>query len=410
MNARESFECDCIVVGGGIIGLTIARRVASEGLHVVVLERARQIGTETSSRSNEVIHAGIYYRPGSPQAVLCTKGRDSLYAYCRSRGVPHAQIGKLVVATDDESIGWLEQMHARGHANGVPGLKMLSSGQARELEPQLHCSAALLSPYTGILDTHALMQAYRADAEAWGADIALANAFVSARPEGSGFRVETIAANGEQGTIRSRWLVNAAGIWATEVAAHIDGMPGERIPRRYLAKGAFFGLRGASAPFRHLIVPEPKSWRQGGIFTLDLAMRGRFGPDEEWVDDVDYGVEGWPTQRVYEVVRRYFPTVRADAITVDYAGIRPRLHGPGMPPADWMFQAEGEHGIPNLVNLFGFESPGITASLAIADTVFGVLNHHELPFECDRPQGMRNVVSDQWLAHKESKGSGGSPS
>ncbi len=375
-------DTDCIVVGAGAIGLAIARELSASGREVVVLERASQVGTETSSRSNEVIHAGIYHRSSGPQAVLCTRGREALYAYCEAHGVPHRQIGKLVVATDEDSVAWLEDMHRQGRANGVPGLELLDRRRAALLEPNLRCAAALFSPRTGIVDTHQLMLAYRGDAEANGAVVALRTAFVRARRTGGGFEIEATSAAGERTRIRCTILVNAAGIWASDVARHVEGMPAERVPKIHLAKGAFFTLRGA-APFRHLIVPEPKSWRQGGIFTLDLAMRGRFGPDEQWVDSVDYGLEGWPIEPVYAIVRRYFPALPDGSLSLDYSGIRPRLNGPGTPGADWLFQGEHEHGIAGLVNLFGFESPGITASLEIAKAVSGMLEGQPLPFDVD---------------------------
>lgn len=375
-------ETECIVVGAGVIGLAIARRLASDGRDVVVLERAGKIGTETSSRSNDVVHAGIYYRPGSPQAVLCGRGREALYKYCAGHGVELVQIGKLVVATDSESVEWLEDAHARATANQVPAVTLLSAAVAAKLEPDLRCCGAIHSQRTAIIDTHGLMLAYRGDAESNGALIALRTAFVSARRSAGGFEVEVDSAGGERTRIGCRVLVNAAGIWAPEVARAIEGMSEDRIPRVHLAKGGFFALRGRS-PFRHLIVPEPKSWRQGGIFTLDLAGRGRFGPDEQWVDKVDYGLEAWPIEHVYAVVRRYFPAFPGDSLTLDYAGIRPRLNGPGMEPADWLFQGEREHRIAGLVNLFGFESPGITASIPIADVVAELLQGRAPPFEVD---------------------------
>jgi len=379
------FEAECVVVGAGAIGLAVARHLALEGREVVVLERATAIGTETSSRSNEVIHAGIYHRPGGPQAILCGRGREALYEYCAQSGIEHAQIGKLVVATDDESVGWLEEMYARATDNGVPGINMLSGTAAAALEPNLQCRAALYSSRTGIIDTHGLMLAYRGDAEAHGAVIALNSAFVAASPETHGFSVEVVSGEKERTQIRCEILINAAGIWAPDVARAIKGTSPTRIPRIYLAKGGFFTLRGKS-PFRRLIVPEPKSWRQGGIFTLDLASRGRFGPDEAWVDAVDYSLEGWPIDHIYAVVRRYFPALPDNSLSLDYSGIRPRLNGPGVPPADWLFQGEKEHGLPGLINLFGFESPGITASLAIAEVVGGLLKGQALPFEVNASQ------------------------
>ncbi len=385
MAERRVFETGCIVVGAGVIGLAIARRLAMGGRDVIVLERAMAVGTETSSRSNEVIHAGIYHRPGGPQAILCGRGREQMYEYCSEHHVEHQQIGKLVVATDRESVGWLEEMYARGISNEVRGLSLLSAAEASKLEPNLRCHAALHSTRTGIVDTHGLLLSFRGDAESKGAAIALNSAFVAAQRAKNGFMVDVCSGEGERIQIASAILINAAGIWAPEVARAIEGLSLSLVPRIYLAKGAFFTLRGPT-PFRHLVVPEPKSWRQGGIFTLNLGYRGRFGPDEEWVSAVDYDLEGWPIEHIYAVVRRYFPALPDHSLSLDYAGIRPRLNGPGMAPADWLFQGEHEHGLPGLINLFGIESPGITASLAIADVVAGMIEGCVLPFEVDPSQ------------------------
>ncbi len=376
------FETECIIVGGGAIGLAIARRLAMDGREVLVLESAVRVGTETSSRSNQVIHAGLYHRPGGPQAVLCGLGREAMYAYCETHGVEHRQIGKLVVATDDASVEWLEAMHARAVQNGVPQLEMLGSQKATRLEPNLRCKAALFSGRTGIVDTQGLALAYQGDVETLGGSVACNTSFVSARRLPSGFEVEAQSLDGERHAIRTGILVNAAGIWAAEVACGVEGMPADRIPTIHLAKGAFLVLRGRT-PFSRLIVPEPATWRRGGIFTLDLGGQGRFGPDEEWIDSVDYGLDGWPVAHVYEAVRRYFPELPDDSLTLDYSGIRPRLNGPGGAPADWLMQGPAQHGIPGLLNLFGFESPGITASLAIADAAAGLLDGGALPYEVD---------------------------
>jgi len=376
------FETECMVVGGGAIGLAIARRLALDGREVLVLERAARVGTETSSRSNQVIHAGLYHRPKGPQAVLCGRGREAMYAFCESHGVEHRQVGKLVVATDDESVGWLEGLHERARLNEVPDLELMGPQAAARLEPNLRCRAALFSGRTGILDTHGLVLAYQGDAESHGASVVCNTSFVSAVRRPDGFEVEARSSTGERYAVRTSCLINAAGIWAPEVARGIEGMPADHIPKIHYAKGAFFALRGRS-PFSRLIVPEPRTWRQGGIFTLDLAGRGLFGPDEAWVDTVDYGLEGWPVADVYEAVRRYFPALSDDALMPDYSGIRPRLNGPGGAPADWLMQGEAQHGIPGLLNLFGFESPGITASLAIAEAAAGLLNGQPLPYDVD---------------------------
>lgn len=375
-------ETECIVVGAGAIGLAIARRLAMSGRDVLVLERAARVGTETSSRSNQVIHAGLYHRPRGPQAVLCGRGREALYAYCQAHGVEHRQVGKLVVATDDESVGWLEELRGRALENGVPDLEMLGSRAASQLEPHLRCKAALLSGRSGIVDAHGLMLAYQGDAESHGAAVACNTAFASATRRAGAFEVEAHSPGGERHRVRSAMLVNSAGIWAPEVARGIEGMPPDQIPKIHYAKGVFFAVRGR-APFSRLIVPEPRTWRLGGIFTLNLGGRGLFGPDEAWVDAVNYDIEGWPMSHVYEAIRRYFPQLPDDALTPDYSGIRPRLNGPGGVPADWLIQSEAQHGVPGLINLFGFESPGITSSLPIADAVAGVFDGEPLPYEVD---------------------------
>lgn len=353
-----------------------------DGREVLVLERAARVGTETSSRSNQVIHAGLYHRPKGPQAVLCGRGREAMYAFCETHGVEHRQVGKLVVATDDESVGWLEGLHERARLNEVPDLELMGPQAAKRLEPNLCCRAAMFSGRTGIVDTHGLVLAYQGDAESHGASIVCNTSFVSAARRRDGFEVEVRSSDGECYAVRTSFLINAAGIWAPEVASGIEGMPALHIPKIYNAKGAFFALRGRS-PFSTLVVPEPRTWRQGGIFTLDLAGRGLFGPDEAWVDTVDYGLEGWPVAHVYEAVRRYFPALPDGALVPDYSGIRPRLNGPGGAPADWLMQGEAQHGIPGLLNLFGFESPGITASLAIAEAAAGLLKGQPLPYDVD---------------------------
>ena len=376
---------ECIVVGAGVIGLAIARRLAVDGRDVVVLERAGNIGTETSSRNNEVIHAGIYYRPGGPQAVLSVTGREALLEYCAKRGVGHSQIGKLILAPSRDSVEWLEGLNARARTNGAQGLEMLSGEAAMKLEPNLICCAAIHSTRTAIVDTHGLMLAYRGDAESCGATVALKSAFISAQRVNGKFEVEFSSQNGVRSKIQCEVLINAAGLWATEVASKIEGLSPDQIPHTHLAKGTFFKLRG-NAPFRRLVVPDPTIWRKGGIFTLDLALQGRFGPDEQWVEDVDYGIEGRSMDEVYAMIRRYFPALPDGSLTPDYAGIRPRLHGAGMTPADWLFQSEREHGVPGLMNLFGFETPGITASLAIAQVTVDMLAGRPPPFDLNVAQ------------------------
>lgn len=364
---------ESVVVGAGAIGLAIARRLALAGREVLVLERADAIGTESSARSNEVLHAGLYYRPDGPQARLCVAGKSALGSYCADHGVPCAQIGKLVVGNGDSELCWLRETLARGRENGVPNLEWLDGPAARRLEPALRADAALYSPTTAIVDTHALMLAYQGEAEDHGAVVALRSEAQAIRPTAAGFEIDV--GTGSDGVVRigCRWLVNAAGIWATSLAHAVHGLAARHIPRIHLAKGVFFSLGGPS-PFQHLIVPAPDWHPAGGIYTLDLAMRGRFGPDVEWVDGVDYTIDPARVDHFYPAVRRYYPDLADDALLPDYAGVRSRLNGPGEEMADWIIQGPAEHGVPGLVNLFGVESPGITASLAIADLVEALLN------------------------------------
>lgn len=373
-------QTDCIVVGAGAIGLAIARRLARDGLDVVVLERAAAVGSETSARSNEVVHAGLYYRPGSPQAVLCRRGHAALADFCPAHGIDHQEVGKLVIATDDDEVAWVEGVFARATANGAPGIEMIDGATAGRLEPALRCRAALWSPHTGIVDSHGLILAYQGEAEDHGAAIALETSFAGATTDGKGFAVTARGADGTRTTVRCRRLINAAGIWSPGVARAIDAMPAERIPPYHLAKGTFFTLSGRP-PFSRLIVPDHPTRRGGGIYTLDLGGRGRFGPDEQWVETPDYLIEGHPVDAAYAAVRRYWPALPDGALGLDYAGIQPRLQGPGEDAVDWRFQGEAEHGIAGLVNLYGIDSPGITASLPIANVVADMLAGREVGFE-----------------------------
>ena len=362
---------DCVVAGAGVIGLACARRMAMAGREVVIVEAADAIGTGMTSRSNEVVHAGIYYRPGSPQARMCASGRDALFAYCEGRGVRCEWIGKLVVATDEAALSWLEDVRANARSNGVAELEWMDRGAVRALEPEIRCRAALHSPATGIVDSHGLMLALLGDAEADGAALALASVLRSASvtPQGFALRVES---DGNETRLGCRLLINAAGIGAGPIARSIDGMRGDPVPKLHLAKGTFFALNGPS-PFRRLIVPEPAVQRAGGIFTLDLAGRARFGPDEDWIEDVDYGLDAERAPAFYAAVRRYFPGLEAGALRPDYTAIRPRRNGPGEAMADWLVLGPCEHGVPGLVNLCGFESPGLTAALPIAEAVAAML-------------------------------------
>lgn len=359
---------DALVVGAGVIGLAVARALAVGGREVVVIERERAWGQHTSSRNSEVLHAGLYYPTDSLKARLCVAGRRALVRYCEAREVALRRIGKLIVATRDEQRPALAQLHAQALANGVLDLRPLTAADVRALEPRVHAVAGLWSPSTGILDSHALMRALWADAQAHGASMALDTRFERARvlPEG-GLRVWA----GDT-TLHTTLLVDAAGLHAPEVAAAIEGLPAALIPRQRLLKGSYFTLAGPS-PFSHLVYPLPDAATLGIHVTLDLAGRTRLGPDQQWVERIDYAVDPARAAAFAEAVSDYFPDLDPSALQPDTAGIRPKLHGPGTSPVDFMIQGPADHGVPGLCNLFGIESPGLTACLAIADEVLARL-------------------------------------
>jgi len=357
-------EVETVVVGAGVIGLAAARALALARQEVVILERAATIGFETSSRNSEVIHGGLYYPAGSLKATSCVAGRERLYAYCRDHGVPHARLGKLIVATSEDEILGIERIAAAARANGAGDLEWLSGAEAQRLEPGLRCVAALLSPATGIIDSHALMLAYQGEAEAAGAVVALRAPVLAGRVHKDGFE---LAVGGEEPvSIRCRRLVNAAGLYAPALARAIAGVPPESVPPAYFCRGVYFTLSGKS-PFRRLIYPVPVAGGLGVHVTLDLAGQARFGPDVEWVDAVDYRVDPRRGDAFYAAVRRYWPGLRDGALQPGYAGIRPKISGPSEPAADFVVQGPDAHGIPGLVNFYGIESPGLTASLPLAD-------------------------------------------
>jgi L-2-hydroxyglutarate oxidase LhgO len=359
-------EVECAVVGAGVIGLAVARALALSGSEVLVLDRAYTIGFETSSRNSEVIHGGLYYPVGSLKARSCVEGRHRLYEYCREHGVPHARLGKLIVATSEAEIAGLERIAATARGNGVEDLEWLDPIQARRLEPALNCAAALLSPSTGIIDSHALMLAYQGEAEAGGAIVVLRTPVLTGYVRRDGFE---LGVGGDEPTaIRCRFLVNAAGLHAPALARRIEGIPPETIPPAYFCRGVYFTLIGP-APFRRLIYPVPVSGGLGVHVTLDMAGQARFGPDVEWISSVDYTVDPARGQKFYGAVRTYWPALPDGALQPGYAGIRPKISGPSEPAADFLVQGPDIHDVPGLVNLYGIESPGLTASLPLADEV-----------------------------------------
>jgi L-2-hydroxyglutarate oxidase LhgO len=365
------FETDAVVVGAGVIGLAVARALALKGLDVIVLESESAIGQHTSSRNSEVIHAGIYYPHGSLKAQLCVEGRERLYEFCISRKVPFKQCGKLIVAASMEDIPKLEFLHDAGRRNSVDDLRFIGADEARSLEPELCCEAALLSPSTGILDTHTYMLALLGEAEDHGARVALKTPFEGAASNAGGFVVSTGGA--EPAKIQSRLLINAAGLFATDVAARIEGLSPEHVRRTYWAKGNYFSY-GRRTPFQHLIYPTPEPGGLGVHLTLDLAGSARFGPDVCWVDSIEYKVDETRKQAFADAIKRYWPALDPDMLLPGYCGIRPKLSGPEEPIKDFVIQWVDERDMNGLVNLFGIESPGITASLALAEAIASKMN------------------------------------
>jgi L-2-hydroxyglutarate oxidase LhgO len=357
----ESIEC--VVAGAGVVGLALARRLAMEGREVVVLEKEDRFGTGLSSRNSEVVHAGIHYDPGSLKAQLCVAGNRALYGYCEARGVAHRRCGKLVVATAEDQLEALRSVQARAAACGVQ-VRWLDGPAVRELEPHVRCRAALHSPSTGIVDSHGLMKALLKDAEDHGAHLVLRSPVIGGRIARDG--IELQVAGAEPTRIRTRRFFNCAGLGAQALARALEGLPADSVPPLHLSKGSYFALAGSN-PFRHLVYPVPVSDWLGVHLTLDLAGQARFGPDQEWVDHEDYDVDPRRADTFYASVRQYWPDLPDHALVPAYSGIRPKLRGPGEPAADFQVQGAEIHGIPGLVNLFGIESPGLTACLALAE-------------------------------------------
>jgi L-2-hydroxyglutarate oxidase LhgO len=359
-------KVECVVIGAGVIGLAIARRLAQAGREVIVREAAEGIGTVTSSRNSEVIHAGIYYPADSLMARMCVAGKRALYAYCADHGIPHRNCGKLIVATTPKESLRLQSIRAHAEANGVNDLQTLSGDAARALEPALNCDAALLSPSTGIIDSHAFMLALRGDAEDAGAAYAFHTPL--ARAKAAAGRIEIDAGGHAPMTLECGLLVNAAGLGASAVARSIDGMPIDLIPPSYLAKGNYFSC-SARAPFSRLIYPVPEPGGLGVHLTLDMAGQARFGPDVEWVETIDYAVDPARAERFYPAIRKYWPDLPDGALMPSYSGMRPKIVPPAVAAQDFLIQGPADHGVAGLINLFGIESPGLTSSLAIADHV-----------------------------------------
>jgi L-2-hydroxyglutarate oxidase LhgO len=359
-------HASCVVVGAGVIGLACARALAAAGRQTIVLESEACIGSGVSSRSSEVIHAGLYYTPGSLKAVLCVRGRELLYRYLEERHLPHRRLGKLIVATQDAQLAALADLQRRGRSNGVEHLEWLDAGQALRLEPQLRCRAALHSRDTGIVDSHALMVALSGDLQSGGGSIALRTPLLRARRHNGVWELTT--GGDEPYSIGCDVLVNAAGLSAQSMAAAIENYPPDRIPKLCLVRGCYFAL-AQPAPFQRLIYPMPADGGLGIHLTLDLGGAARFGPDVEWIEQLAFDVDPARARFFYPGIRTYWPSLPDGALRPAYAGIRPKLSAPGEPLRDFVIDDPARHGLPGLIQLFGFESPGLTSALAVGEQV-----------------------------------------
>lgn len=362
----DTETADCVVAGAGVVGLAVARRLALAGRDVILLEAADAIGTETSSRNSEVIHAGIYYPTGSLKARHCVAGKHFIYRYCAERGIAARAVTKLIVATTDDQIGYLEKLKAQGEANGVDDLRMIDAAEARRLEPELVCTAALLSPSTGIVDSHALMLAFQGDAESNGAMLAFETPVFGGRVTNDGIELATGGAAPMR--LKARTFVNAAGLGAMRLAHAIEGVPAASVPPLHYAKGNYFALQGRT-PFSRLIYPVPEKGGLGVHITVDLAGQARFGPDVEWIDEIGYDVDPRRADVFYAEVRRYWPGLKDGALVPSYSGIRPKIVPKGAPNPDFVIQGPDAHGVPGMVALYGIESPGLTSAASIAEDV-----------------------------------------
>jgi L-2-hydroxyglutarate oxidase LhgO len=365
----SDFDADAIIVGAGAVGLACGYALAQRGLEVIVLESGPRIGEGVSSRNSEVIHAGFYYPTGSLRARLCVEGRRRLYPFLDTHGVAYRKCGKLIVATDSSELPAIEKLIAQGELNDVEGLRMLGADEAHALEPAVHCVAAVLSEESGVFDSHGYLLALRGEIENRGGFVVCGSKFVGAHALGAGgWRVQTSDAAAAGTTLTARHLITAPGLEAQSVAAAIEGFPSALIPQRYLGKGVYFKLNGR-APFDRLVYPTPIPGALGTHYRKTLDGQAVFGPDLEYVDEVDYSVDPTRAREFYASVRRYWPGMPENSLTADYAGIRPKIHGPSEKQPDFRIDDSSSHGLPGLVSLFGIESPGLTSSLAIGEEV-----------------------------------------
>jgi L-2-hydroxyglutarate oxidase LhgO len=363
-------QVDCVVIGAGVVGLAVARALSMADREVMVLEAADAIGTGTSSRNSEVIHAGIYYPAGSLKSRLCVQGKAMLYDYCAERGIGHRRCGKLIVATSEAQVPQLTGIIAKAAANGVSDLVLLTRDQARAMEPQLECVAAIHSPSTGIVDSHALMLSLQGDLEACGGLVVLNTAVSSVQHT----KIATIIVANDGTQLRANGVVNAAGLYAPAMAKRIQGLDPVHIPQAFFAKGNYFTLAGRS-PFSRLIYPVPQAAGLGVHLTVDLGGQAKFGPDVQWVDSADdLVVDPSRGDAFYAEVRKYWPGLQDGALVPGYAGIRPKINAPHEAARDFLVQGPAQHGVAGLVNLFGIESPGLTSSMAIANHVTDLLS------------------------------------
>lgn len=362
---------DCVVIGAGVVGLAIGRAMAKRGRDVIVLESETAIGTVTSSRNSEVIHAGIYYPAGSLKGTLCVRGKTMLYDYLKEHGIEHNRCGKLVVATNEAEIGVLHDVVKKAAANGCTELNWLDGSQAMAQEPGLKCLAALSSPTTGIVDSHAYMLSLQGEIETHGGAVVLASPLEGGKVQDDGLLLRV--GGSEPMEVLCKTVINCAGLDAQNVMRGIDGFPTKHIPAQYYCKGSYFTLTG-KAPFEQLIYPVPGQASLGCHYTRDLGGQGRFGPDAEWVEKIDYEVDPARGDSFYEQIRRYWPDLPEGALTPSYSGMRPKLQAPGEAAKDFQIDGPSVHGINGLVNLFGIESPGLTSSLALGEHVADLLD------------------------------------
>ena len=361
-----SEKVDCVVIGAGVVGLAVARAMQLSGHETIVLEAERAIGTGTSSRNSEVIHAGIYYAKGSLKARYCVEGREMLYEFCRSHGVAHRNCGKFIVATAPDQVSTLEKILAAARVNGVDDLHFVTASEVKQKEPEIFCLAALDSPSTGIVDSHGFMLALQGDFEAAGGMVALASPVISGECRNPGAVLEVGGA--DPMGLEAERVINCAGLNAPLIARKFSGLPASAVPANHYSKGNYYSLSGR-APFSKLVYPVPVPGGLGVHLTLDLAGQARFGPDVEAIDHIDYAVDPARADAFYAEIRKYWPGLPDGALLPAYCGIRPKIGTAQAPLGDFIIQGPRDHGIPGLVNLFGIESPGLTSALAIAQAV-----------------------------------------